>query len=627
MSRIRIVKGKYTKIIGDNYFISAEGNIVSNAQREVRDNGIEKGVLYSEYDRVGSNVSDDFQISFSLKKDKAYSTVVPFGILDFEGNYENANIVFDYTLMLGNVDSMEFKILDEDGNALYAITNLPTVVVSSRRVPLLVEDIFRNKPKYDPLKPVKVWDIKSIFDPYNISSGDYTKIGSYVIFWDGFDNNDIYDSTNFNNKKLTAQITATKNGIKKTKEVQFSTEQIKVDWVDVIINRKAKKIDTTLRVNLKDGGTKGLNCNNRDIDPDPKISVPLTTCDWDNISNEALNFFKKEPLKTRTRSLEDLKNMALDGINTYWSRTDNRTQGKGTNINGEKWEIIVNAVNDQNGMAAPKVIYFTNSKNSTFNRSHNWELHRELYYKVGYTYYPDSKDGATKDWYYRESSIADLIFKETSAHEIGHQILFEFGGRTYSYNHKGTSGPTWLQQDPLSGTKYGAEEIDLMKYAEEKEPQDYHDRLVLSQEDSLSIVWLTKIKILSLILLFSTIYSCQYNKAEAQERKKVEYFNGIVVDLKKNVLSGVNVVCILKKDSSNLRTTITDTHGNFKFWDPKFDKLKIEEGAKLIFSKEGYISDTVETTQPAPEFKKYPNNYFFIHKEPDTLILKKVTRL
>lgn len=170
-------------------------------------------------------------------------------------------------------------------------------------------------------------------------------------------------------------------------------------------------------------------------------------------------------------------------------------------------------------------------------------------------------------------------------------------------------------------------EIDLMKYTEEKEPQDCHSRLVLSKEDSLNIVWLTKIKILSLILLFSTIYSCQYNKAEAQERKKVEYFNGIVVNPKKNALSGVNVVGIVKKDSFNLRTTITNADGYFKIWDPKFDQLNIEEGANLIFSKEGYISDTLETTQPAPEYKKYPNNYFFIHEEPDTLILKEASAL
>ena len=162
-----------------------------------------------------------------------------------------------------------------------------------------------------------------------------------------------------------------------------------------------------------------------------------------------------------------------------------------------------------------------------------------------------------------------------------------------------------------------------MKYAAEKEPQDYYDRLVLSQEDSLSIIWFTKLKILCVFLLISSIWSCQFNKTEEKEREKVNYFNGIVEENKKNNLSGVNVICILKKDSSNVRTTITNTDGYFKIWDKKFGKLKIEEGAKLIFIKKGYVSDTVETTQPAPEYKKYPNNYFFIHKVPDTIVIKK----
>ena len=42
------------------------------------------------------------------------------------------------------------------------------------------------------------------------------------------------------------------------------------------------------------------------------------------------------------------------------------------------------------------------------------------------------------------------------------------------------------------------------------------------------------------------------------------------------------------------------------------------------FSKNGYISDTVVTTQHAPEYKKYPLNYFFINKKPDTLYMKKI---
>ena len=63
---------------------------------------------------------------------------------------------------------------------------------------------------------------------------------------------------------------------------------------------------------------------------------------------------------------------------------------------------------------------------------------------------------------------------DTSAHEIGHQLLFEYGnggysGRGYSYSHKATSGPTWIEQDPLPGTK--------------------------AVNDVLSLIWLTKIKV------------------------------------------------------------------------------------------------------------------------------------
>ncbi len=123
-------------------------------------------------------------------------------------------------------------------------------------MPLLVEDLVKKKPKYDPLKPVNIWDWKSVFNHYNTASNDYTKIGSYTMFWDGFDNDGIYDSTKFNNKKLKAQIIARKNGKSKTKEVEFSTTQIGADWVDVKIDKNNKRIDTTLRVNLKDGGGK-----------------------------------------------------------------------------------------------------------------------------------------------------------------------------------------------------------------------------------------------------------------------------------------------------------------------------------------------------------------------------------
>jgi len=70
----------------------------------------------------------------------------------------------------------------------------------------------------------------------------------------------------------------------------------------------------------------------------------VESCPWDKISPEALKYFKKNPIKNRTKNWEELKNMALEGINLYWSRSNERTFNKGTDINGEKWVTFVNAI-------------------------------------------------------------------------------------------------------------------------------------------------------------------------------------------------------------------------------------------------------------------------------------------
>ncbi len=55
-----------------------------------------------------------------------------------------------------------------------------------------------------------------------------------------------------------------------------------------------------------------------------------------------------------------------------------------------------------------------------------------------------------------------------------------------------------IYQEPNPGTTYptGADEIDLMKYADEAEPSDYFNRVILSEKDAASLLWLSKIKIL-----------------------------------------------------------------------------------------------------------------------------------
>ncbi|QDZ60389.1 hypothetical protein EVD19_04610 [Elizabethkingia meningoseptica] len=179
------------------------------------------------------------------------------------------------------------------------MTNLPEVVVRAVKHQNLLENIQKKKPQFDPLKPVNIWDWKTVFIPFQVPSSDYTKIGSYIILWDGFDDNDIYDSTRFNYKNLKAKITATKGNKQKSLEIEFETKYDKVKWVDVKIDKKNKKIDTTLRVNLRDGGAEGLDCTSYitggRINPHWE-----TKCPWNEISSEALNYYKHPPIKSRT---------------------------------------------------------------------------------------------------------------------------------------------------------------------------------------------------------------------------------------------------------------------------------------------------------------------------------------
>ncbi|WPO83652.1 hypothetical protein SD427_04775 [Chryseobacterium sp. JJR-5R] len=508
MSRTRIVQGNYLKVTGGDHNMSSEGKIVSNASNEIRENGTGSGVTYGNFERKGSTVNEDFEISFSLKKDSGFSTVVPFGILDFEGNYENANFVFNYSLMLSNIDSLEFKVLNEDGSTLYAITNLPEIVVTARRLPLLAEDIIKHKPAYEPLEPVKVWDWKSVFDPYNTAPSDYTKVGSYVIFWDGFDNNGMYDSSKFNNKKLKAVITASKNGKQKTKEVEFTTRYDKVDWVDVKIDKNNKRIDTTLRVNLQDGGAEGLECSSR-LEGARHETRWVEHCPWDKIPKEALAFYNKPPIKTRQRTYQELLDITLQGINQFWSR-NSKNIGKGVNIVSDFYEVYINANVDEQGLLAPKIVYQSNCEEG---RSRNFEASRILFFHEGYLYKESWKKSnpvsifyKNRGWIYRSENTNDernvllnlpsLIddYKMVSAHEIGHEILLTYGGHIYSKTHKGTSHWSMIIQDPDEDATYVPQtgEIDLMKYY-----HNYYDipRTIISEFDLLKVVWLTKINV------------------------------------------------------------------------------------------------------------------------------------
>ncbi|WP_047789065.1 hypothetical protein [Tenacibaculum mesophilum] len=368
---------------------------------------------------------------------------VPLGIADYSGNSERGFVQFTYQIADNNAKELTLQI--RDGSSV----------------------IFEEK----------------------ITDANKLKQGEHIWKWDGFDSGGILDTaklTQYENLNLyTIGVDSSNNYSRK--KLDFSMRYDEVKWVDVKIDKNSKRIDVTLRVNLKDGGAKGIECYEKDIDPDPKLRVPMKVCPWDKIPEEDINKYGKEPIKERNKSFEDLKQLALDGINKYWSRYKGNV-GDGIKLNEELYEVFVNAVYDKKGMVAPKLIYFTNSENSTFNRSHNWELSRKLFYKEGYL--------KSKKWLYIEPSKAKKRFEETAAHEVGHELLAELKGEYHSYTHKGTSHWSVILQDPVSGTTYPTSgEIDLMKYADDYLPVDYYSRVILSERDLLGLIWLSKLKI------------------------------------------------------------------------------------------------------------------------------------
>jgi hypothetical protein len=463
----------------------------------------------------------DFDITFELDRDQ--ETVVPFGILDFENKAENPFFSFKYTLSKSKIDSMNFQILDEDDTAIYQMYYIKPVIVKASKKPEILFEA--KKPTEGPLIS-KTWDYQRLYREYALfEPDDYTQIGEYYIHWDGFDNEGIYDSTRFNNKKLKAKITATKDGVHKHIVIDFATEYSQVNWTDVKIDRKAKRIDVTLRVNLTDGGENGLTCQT--INASDIYKIPArTVCDWDKIPQSEIN--PSNPIiKTRTRTFEELKQLAFRGLEHYWGRNKSRVIGNHVNINGN-YEVYIQATDStKNALNSLQLVYNTNGDwmrsgnpgGSYFDESladnildsfPDAGVIQRLSYNVGYIY----EYHYLKTWEYQNYNDEDKNFEETAAHELGHELLQAYGGTAFSWQHKGSSYYFPQDKKPLKGkettweyvthrdkmTETSGEnypisgEVDLMKYYNNDTIKDKL-RTIASEKDVLGLIWLTKIKI------------------------------------------------------------------------------------------------------------------------------------
>lgn len=311
------------------------------------------------------------------------------------------------------------------------------------------------------------------------SASDKYPPGSYVFHWDGASSEDIID-TAILKKGVTVEIEATgMNGTTAKDKKDFTGDTGKVDWVDVKLDKNKKQIDVQLRVSLKDGGAEGLDS-------------------YDKVPKDKVAARGVQPLRARSRSFDQLQQMALDGLTKHWSRISSNNAGKGITVNGEQFQVFVHPKNTtENSMDDISLIFNTNGE---WMRSRNPGtvsgivslvgnfLSERIAYNAGYLEYSNG-------WGYQQESDEDKTFTETAAHEIGHEILKDYNGDNYSYKHKGSS--TYSDTKPVSegGEEYPqAGEIDLMKYYNDEPYNKDYSRIVAAEEDVTGLVWLSGIK-------------------------------------------------------------------------------------------------------------------------------------
>ena len=439
---------------------------------------------------VPENENPDFDIKIKVIKD----SFVPLGIVDFEGNQENKVIKFEMKISGKGVNRWHLQI-KSNGNLIKDIYSSSQEI---EPVPLIGKAKKTNKKE-----ETEIVEIKRSWEA-----------GIYLLDWNGFDNNNVYDSSILTSPYgLEISIMGQAEQVRKyhTDSVQMKYSQ--VNWVDVRIDQNNKRIDTTLRVNLKDGGAEGLNCSSKTVRKSDyeeaaqrmEVQNPieedftLTFCDWHKIPQKEIEEEQKEPIKERTRSFEDLERLALEGISYHWGRNRNHAVAQNVKINSEKYEVFVNPINTQNkAMDDVSLIYNTNNDwmrsgnpgtvTGFISAIGNLFSREAVCYNVGYI-----KD--SNQWRYRYEQYEDVNFKLTAAHEIGHEILKAFGDVYYSYGHKGSVN-TVTQEIKNNAPEYPSTgEIDIIPYYPSSPPVSIYNRTVALERDVLGLIWLTKINV------------------------------------------------------------------------------------------------------------------------------------
>jgi uncharacterized Zn-binding protein involved in type VI secretion len=291
------------------------------------------------------------------------------------------------------------------------------------------------------------------------NTAQFLPSGEHPWQWDGYDTAGILDTRVLKSPNLKVRLTATQGGEQQVTDLTLECSAQEVKWVDVRVDRNAKAVDVVLRPSFSDGGSSGST---------PGLApTPFST----------------------------LLGWAKEGIELYWSRNGSRAGGIASGITTGKGAYKVTVKADIN--ATPKAGNFPliDSLSKDFGRSTSLAIARKVYHNMGFAY--DSYVVQRRSPLEVAKNYAKEQFKETSAHELGHLILNEYGGGivpTYSWTHKGSSSlmqnPTPNHDDPLTG------EVDVMEYfSDYRAPTaDRLSRTVASEQDVKSLLWLARVE-------------------------------------------------------------------------------------------------------------------------------------
>ncbi|AZZ91974.1 hypothetical protein EUZ85_15030 [Hahella sp. KA22] len=327
----------------------------------------------------------------------------------------------------------------------------------------------------------------------NISDGDFLvfqielpasmrEIGTHRWEWDGYDRVGTLDTKILKSSKLKVTVTAQKDHKKKFSTLFLKGEAAQEDWLDLKIDRSDRRVYVELRLNLKDGGARGVGKL-----PPEEAFQGKENMHWSDAFTER---------HIRHKSFTDLKHLVFLGVKKYWSRSVSINTGHQCT----SYKVILNPIpNLDKAMDDISISYNTNGP---ILRSSNPGKIRGLISLIGNIAPEDIvyNVGWVKIsgiWRFYFASHADQEFMSTAAHEIGHELLSAYSGANNSYSHKGSS--FLLTQSPkptfMGGSSYPeSSEIDLMKYYNGATPSDFYDRQIATEKDVRSLIWISRIK-------------------------------------------------------------------------------------------------------------------------------------